>query len=181
MRDLESKDDQGGDHPVGEHQVVVRPGPGCPQAVAAPSCPQLAFLGSGPFLGRLADQRAESAAGQAGTDTMGQGRAGQVLRHNNINSHGPSHVPTESPPLSCTTSLVPVLIVSSLPGHRDQCRCSFPWLGSGDEASLCVVGIRTHTSVDSCYCRQVTLTRVGIGDAAAVGECDAQQASRAVS
>lgn len=46
-----------------------------------------------PRAGQLADRRAESTVLETSEDTMGQGRAGRVVRHNNSNSRGLLHIP----------------------------------------------------------------------------------------
>ena len=62
MRELEPEDDQGGDDPVGEHQVVAGARAGGPLPVTAPAIPQPGFLRGLPRRGQLADQFAQPAA-----------------------------------------------------------------------------------------------------------------------
>lgn len=82
VRELEPQDDQRGDDPVGEHQLVIRSRTGRTQPAAASTLVQSALLGGHPYLGQLCDQRTESTALKAGENTMGQGRAAKVLRRN---------------------------------------------------------------------------------------------------
>lgn len=83
MRELEPQDDQRGDDPVGEHQLVIRSRTGRTQPAAASTLVQSALLCGHPRLGQLCDQRTESTALEAGEETVGQGRAAKVLPHDN--------------------------------------------------------------------------------------------------
>jgi hypothetical protein len=76
VRKLKPQDHQRDDHPVREHQLMVRTCAFDAQPVPAATAPQPRLLLRQPRLGELFDQLAELAARQAGADTMRQGRAG---------------------------------------------------------------------------------------------------------
>lgn len=90
--ELKAQDHQGGDHSIGEHQLVVRSGTGRAQTLVASTFVEPPCFGGHPGAGQLSDQRTESTPGQTGADAMGKGRAGQVLRHNNTQPAVPRHV-----------------------------------------------------------------------------------------
>jgi hypothetical protein len=76
VRELEPHDDQGGDDPVGEHQIVAGacaggPLPGAAAAITQPGLPR-----GLPRPGQLDDQIAQLAPRDTRADTMRQGRAG---------------------------------------------------------------------------------------------------------
>ena len=70
VRELEPQDDQGGDDPVGEHQVVTGARAGGPLPAAAAAITQPGLLRSDPRPGQLGDQLAEPAARDTSADTM---------------------------------------------------------------------------------------------------------------
>jgi geranyl diphosphate 2-C-methyltransferase len=76
MRQLEPQDDQGGDHPVRERQLMTRARACGAQPVMAPALPQPRLLPGQPRRGQLLDQRAEPAAADTSADTVRQGRTG---------------------------------------------------------------------------------------------------------
>jgi hypothetical protein len=76
VRKLEPHDDHGGDHPVGERQLVAWACAFGAQPVPAAPVPQPRFLLRQPRPGELLDQLAQVAAADPGADTMRQGRAG---------------------------------------------------------------------------------------------------------
>jgi hypothetical protein len=75
VRELEPQDDQGGDDPVGEYQVVT--GTGADGALALMTAPimQPGFLLRRPRPGQFGDQLAQTATRKASADTIRQGRA----------------------------------------------------------------------------------------------------------
>jgi hypothetical protein len=81
VRELETQHDQGGDHPVGEHQLVVRAGASGALALMAAAIAQPGLLLRHPRPGQPGDQLAQLATRKASTDTMRQGRAGPSRRH----------------------------------------------------------------------------------------------------
>ncbi|WP_185148983.1 hypothetical protein [Streptomyces sp. Ag109_O5-1] len=76
MRELEAQDDHGGDHPVGENQLVARARAGGALPFMASAFAQAGLLSGDPRGGELGDQLAQEAAWEAGADAMAQGRAG---------------------------------------------------------------------------------------------------------
>jgi hypothetical protein len=74
--ELTTQDDQGGDDSVGEHQLVVGTGPDGSATSVAPAFEQSGLQLCLPGAGEFGDQLAEAFSGQAGADTMRQGRAG---------------------------------------------------------------------------------------------------------
>jgi hypothetical protein len=73
---LQAQDDQGDQHPVGQHQPVAWPGPSSTAAWVAAPLVEGALVGGGPRVGELDDQLGEVLPGQPGEDPMGKGRAG---------------------------------------------------------------------------------------------------------
>ena len=76
VRELETQHDQGGDDPVGEHQLVVRAGARDALALMAAAITQPGLLLRHPRPGQLGDQLAQGTRWDTGADTMRQGRAG---------------------------------------------------------------------------------------------------------
>ncbi|MEV6166466.1 hypothetical protein AB0L71_31990 [Streptomyces sp. NPDC052052] len=93
MGKLEAQDDQSSDDAVGEHQLVTGSCSSRTHPVVAPAIVQSPLFRYRSRVGQLADQRTKSTAMETSEDTMGQGRAGQVVRHNNTNSRGLLHIP----------------------------------------------------------------------------------------
>jgi hypothetical protein len=104
VRELEPQVNEGDDDPVGEGQLVIRPGARGTQPVVTTAFTQPGLFSDHPGAGQASDEPAEAPRLQAGEDTLGQGRAGQVLRHNNTQLARPFHVPAVPRSLSRTTS-----------------------------------------------------------------------------
>ncbi|WP_406429907.1 hypothetical protein [Streptomyces sp. NBC_01589] len=103
VRQLEPQDDQGGDHSIGEHQLVVGSAACGPQAFATSAFTQLGVLLRHPGTSQPGDRFTELAPADTGADTMREGRAGEVC-HRTLNLHGLLHVTDPRPPsLSGTT------------------------------------------------------------------------------
>ena len=77
VRELEAQHDQGGDDPIGKHQIMVGAGAFGAEPVAAPAFAQPRLLLGDPRVGQLSNELGQSAPGDTGEDTMRQGRAGQ--------------------------------------------------------------------------------------------------------
>jgi len=82
VRELEAQRHQGHDDAVDEHEFVVRACSGRAQTLMTPAFTQPGLLGGHPGAGQLSDEFAEAPRLKAGEDTLGQGRAAQVMRHN---------------------------------------------------------------------------------------------------
>jgi len=83
---------------------VVRAGAGCAHAVVTSAFTQPGLLGGHPCAGQLGDELAEASRLDAGEDTLAQGRAAQVLRHNNTQAARLLHVSAVPRSLSRTKS-----------------------------------------------------------------------------
>jgi hypothetical protein len=68
---------EGDDDPVGEGEVVVRPGAGRAEPLVAPAGEQPVLPGGRPRPGQLPGQPAQPGAADPGPDTIRQGPAGQ--------------------------------------------------------------------------------------------------------
>jgi len=76
VREMEPQDDQGGDDPVSEHQVMCRASACGPLPAAATAITQPRLLLRHPRPGQLTDQLAQGTTRDTRADTMRQGRAG---------------------------------------------------------------------------------------------------------
>jgi hypothetical protein len=83
VRELEAECDKGDDDAVSERQVVAGTRAGCPHAVMTPAFTQPGLLRGRPGACEVGDELTEPSRLEAGEDTLAQGRAAQVLRHNN--------------------------------------------------------------------------------------------------
>jgi hypothetical protein len=81
--ELVAQDDEGDDDAAGERQLAVRARAGGAQTLVTSAFKQPGLLAGGPLAGQAGDEPAEAARREAGEDTLAQGRAAQVLRHNN--------------------------------------------------------------------------------------------------
>ena len=82
VRELKAQRHQGHDNAVGEHEFVVRACSRRTQTLVTPALTQPGLLRSHPGASQLSDEFAEAPRLEAGEDTLGQGRAAQVMRHN---------------------------------------------------------------------------------------------------
>lgn len=103
MWELEPQDHQGGDHPVGEDQLMAGSAALGAQPLMTSAFAQPGFFPRHPRTGQLGDERPESTPGDAGADTMRESRTGQGSLHNHPNPYGSPHVPDQPQPLSYTT------------------------------------------------------------------------------
>jgi hypothetical protein len=97
VRELEARHDQGDDHPVDEHQLVVRAGSWRAPTVVTSAFTRPPLPRGRPGVGELDDEFAKAPRGEAGEDTLGQGRAAQVSRHDNTQAARPTSCPDSAP------------------------------------------------------------------------------------
>jgi hypothetical protein len=81
--ELVAEHDEGDDDAVGERKLMARAGAGGAQTLVTSAFKQPGLLAGRPVAGQADHQLAEAARLKAGEDTLAQGRAAQVLRHNN--------------------------------------------------------------------------------------------------
>jgi hypothetical protein len=82
VRELKAQRHQGHDDTVGDHELVIRACSRRTQTLMTPALTQPGLLSSHPGASQLSDEFAEAPRLEAGEDTLGQGRAAQVMRHN---------------------------------------------------------------------------------------------------
>ncbi|MFF3062187.1 hypothetical protein [Streptomyces sp. NPDC057909] len=92
MRELEAQDDQSGDHPIGENQLMIRAAALGPQTLVTSTFTHPGVLPCHLGPGQLSDDLAELVPGDAGADTIRESPTGQGSLHNFPNPYGSSHV-----------------------------------------------------------------------------------------
>lgn len=84
---LEPQDHQGGQHPIGEDQLVVGAGTGGTLAWVAAALLEGALVGGGPRVGELGDQLAQVLPRQPSEDRMLKGRTGPCWPRHGLDTH----------------------------------------------------------------------------------------------
>ena len=106
VRKLEPQDHQGGDHPIGENQLMAGPAAFGPQTLVTSTFTQPRVLPRHPWASQFGDERAKSTPRDASADTMRESRTGQGRRHNLPNPYGSLQVTTRRSRFSETAPLV---------------------------------------------------------------------------
>lgn len=88
VRDLEPQYHKGGNHPIGEYQLIARPASLGLQSVVNSAFTEPGVLPCHPRDCQLIDERAELSPRDASADAMRKRRAGQDGRHNLFNLYG---------------------------------------------------------------------------------------------